>query len=669
MKMPSVEIPASHINGGTGSSHANASEMPPGNESVGDSFVFVSPTQHDSVSPSVSMSTSCGDTASNLISICPGLFLSDEETKLYNKLRDTLKENGKLKRAMAQNNKIVQEQVDRIQAIVHNQVVRIKDLTAKLEKEKLTSNHLSHELSQLKDNYSLETKADEEFELIQNLSKSQKDLQSKMQTIFSYIDDLKGKDPSKQSFESVDVLLNQIKTIQATQEELSHVVTTLSKNQVEKKCAVPVISDLKNRLEHQCSLVVQKDEELAKVKVLLQERKIELRENTDLLSKIRNENQMLKETSVEFKLVTPNCEQEIAKLEDRLREMTLHRNALKEERNALKEEIKSQEEEYKEVCSTFEDIEDENAKLRKKIALLEEFKSKDSDRINELMKANNELSRENEALRVTKDKWSLVGESSNDEIRKKDNEIHQLRQVIVSQHRANAELQTASKQLWMNLQIKTNQCTDEEKKAHQFKEIADKFKTDTTSLQEELQKSKSEYEAMKSEFEAMKFQLETYKSDFLAERQSKERVHSELMNLRDSYTNLDRENKRLSEDLDKSQSRTMADMQRRHPNPTRSSFDSPSYSPFSSTGSDRGHYAGHNGGPYGEHGNLPMQQPMHYPPSTQQFYSRGPTNQPDSLNTNGVEDRNDSVRQCPKCNKALPDLDSLQIHVMDCLDN
>ena len=165
-------------------------------------------------------------------------FRGDEERKIYSKVRDVLKENGKLKRVLAQNSKIAQGQVNRNRVILGNQILRIQDLNAKLEKENFTSNNLKHELKRLKKTY------------------------------FNRRDE---------------------------------------------------VSDLRNRFEHQCSLVAQKDEELATIKASLKEMEIKFTENADLLSRIYKENKMLREASVAFKSGTPNCEQEIAKNEEGLR--------------------------------------------------------------------------------------------------------------------------------------------------------------------------------------------------------------------------------------------------------------------------------------------------------------------------------------------------------------
>ncbi|KAM4569510.1 optineurin [Odontesthes bonariensis] len=113
-------------------------------------------------------------------------------------------------------------------------------------------------------------------------------------------------------------------------------------------------------------------------------------------------------------------------------------------------------------------------------------------------------------------------------------------------------------------------------------------------------------------------QAEVYSSDFYAERQAREKLHEEKERLAAQLEYVKKQNSQLQEELDSLGRSSLTDMQRRH---------------LSAGGSPHGTGA--------------------------------------SLVGRGTDWQNQGKipeHVCPKCNEILPDLDSLQIHIMDCIN-
>uniref|UniRef100_A0A3B5L9D5 Optineurin n=1 Tax=Xiphophorus couchianus TaxID=32473 RepID=A0A3B5L9D5_9TELE len=112
-------------------------------------------------------------------------------------------------------------------------------------------------------------------------------------------------------------------------------------------------------------------------------------------------------------------------------------------------------------------------------------------------------------------------------------------------------------------------------------------------------------------------QAEVYSSDFYAERAAREKLHEEKERLAAQLEFVKKQNTQLQQDMDSLGRRSLNEMQRRH-----GSTVSGSHGPDASL---VGRGADWNQGNIPEHA-------------------------------------------CPKCNEILPDLDSLQIHIMDCIN-
>ncbi|KAJ1164582.1 hypothetical protein NDU88_005018 [Pleurodeles waltl] len=110
----------------------------------------------------------------------------------------------------------------------------------------------------------------------------------------------------------------------------------------------------------------------------------------------------------------------------------------------------------------------------------------------------------------------------------------------------------------------------------------------------------------------LRAQLDIYSSDFHAERAARETIHQEKERLAVQLEYVVKENSKLKEDLDKMGRQSIGELQMRHASVWE---------------------------------------------NTPQLVQRGTDEQPHSI----------PMHACPKCGDILPDLDSLQIHVMDCI--
>ncbi|NP_001421408.1 FIP2-like isoform 1 [Salmo salar] len=129
-------------------------------------------------------------------------------------------------------------------------------------------------------------------------------------------------------------------------------------------------------------------------------------------------------------------------------------------------------------------------------------------------------------------------------------------------------------------------------------------------MKQEIYQKEKELETI-SVFQA---QAEVYSSDFYAERAAREKIHEEKERLFAQLEFVKKQNTQLQDEMDSLGRQSLSDMQRRH---------------MPRGGNMQGARGG-DAGDWQQQGNIPEQV-------------------------------------CPKCNEILPDLDSLQIHIMDCI--
>ncbi|XP_062851217.1 optineurin [Trichomycterus rosablanca] len=138
--------------------------------------------------------------------------------------------------------------------------------------------------------------------------------------------------------------------------------------------------------------------------------------------------------------------------------------------------------------------------------------------------------------------------------------------------------------------------------------------------QEKIDSMKQEIFEKEKELETVsvfKAQAEVYSSDFYAERAAREKIHEKKERLAAQLEYIKKQNIQLQDEMESMGRQSISDMQRRHVSQGANPGDSP-------------HHL--------QAGRVDWQQQENIP-----------------------------EHACPKCNEVLPDLDSLQIHIMDCI--
>ncbi|XP_064198625.1 optineurin isoform X1 [Anguilla rostrata] len=139
-------------------------------------------------------------------------------------------------------------------------------------------------------------------------------------------------------------------------------------------------------------------------------------------------------------------------------------------------------------------------------------------------------------------------------------------------------------------------------------------------MKQEIFKKEQELETI-SVFQA---QAEVYSSDFYAERAAREKIHEEKERLAAQLEFVKKQNSQLQDEMESMGRQSLNEMQRRH---------------------EVARGAGPRGGGQ-QHGRLE---------------GRG------AMSRDWEQQQDIPEHACPKCNEILPDLDTLQIHIMDCI--
>lgn len=158
------------------------------------------------------------------------------------------------------------------------------------------------------------------------------------------------------------------------------------------------------------------------------------------------------------------------------------------------------------------------------------------------------------------------------------------------------------------------------------KEVVDELQERLTAAEEALAVKQNRIDEMKQEIfqkekdletiSVFQAQAEVYSSDFYAERAAREKLHEEKERLAAQLEYVKKQNAHLQEEMDSLGRRSLNELQMRH-------------------GGGNAHGAGAS------------------------LVGRG---------TDWQHQGNIPEHACPKCNEILPDLDSLQIHIMDCIN-
>ncbi|KAM6985651.1 optineurin isoform 2-T2 [Aplochiton taeniatus] len=175
-----------------------------------------------------------------------------------------------------------------------------------------------------------------------------------------------------------------------------------------------------------------------------------------------------------------------------------------------------------------------------------------------------------------------------------------------------------------------NELKEERKKKEVSKEVVDDLQERLTSAEQALATKQHQIDALKQEIfqkekeldtiSVFQAQAEVYSSDFYAERAAREKIHEEKERLATQLEFVKKQNNQLQEEMDSLGRHSLNEMERRH--------------------------VSRGANPHGGAGSLG---------------ARGGDSRDWQQQVNIPE------HACPKCNEILPDLDSLQIHIMDCI--
>ncbi|XP_045167332.2 optineurin-like [Mercenaria mercenaria] len=214
-----------------------------------------------------------------------------------------------------------------------------------------------------------------------------------------------------------------------------------------------------------------------------------------------------------------------------------------------------------------------------------------------------------------------------------------------------------------------------------------------TYRDEQIKELKTENARLKDDIDntipVLRAQADLWKQDFDAERYARERQVAEKESILQEMRNLELKNQQLIDELESYSRKSLAEMQRRHAAPSYQqqlqSHLQPGnqgpplgyYQPTQTPGQQPQQTSPRAGYQYGsniaysppqpvEHasGDDTAQRPQDNVPQPTQL------TQPTSHSSSSShQEEGDNPLTCPKCGIPCPDLDSLQIHVLDCLDN
>lgn len=180
--------------------------------------------------------------------------------------------------------------------------------------------------------------------------------------------------------------------------------------------------------------------------------------------------------------------------------------------------------------------------------------------------------------------------------------------------------------------------------------------------EEKLKKVEEENKKIKEELNnvvpVLKAQAEVWKSDFDAERDSRERLHAEKSQLENELKQLQLRNQQLLDEMENFSKRQFQEMQQRHA----SQGYQHSLQQHLRVGQQN------HGSPY----QPPAYPTQSYPGTTSgggaMYDNRSATMNMGQSHGGSQEGEEPQQFECPKCNQTCPDMDTLQIHVLDCID-
>lgn len=207
---------------------------------------------------------------------------------------------------------------------------------------------------------------------------------------------------------------------------------------------------------------------------------------------------------------------------------------------------------------------------------------------------------------------SMKSESKMEQV-KMEHQISQFATLQTAYSQKHADLENALKAI-EDLKMRESERVPKEvmNDLNEQLNLAEKALAAKQSQIDEMKQTLYKQEEALDTMSLLRAQLDIYSADFHAERAAREKIHEEKERLAVQLEYVVKENSKLKEDLDKMGMQSIGELQMRHPNNWE---------------------------------------------NTPQLVQRGTDEQPHSI----------PMHACPKCGDILPDLDTLQIHVMDCI--
>jgi len=140
-----------------------------------------------------------------------------------------------------------------------------------------------------------------------------------------------------------------------------------------------------------------------------------------------------------------------------------------------------------------------------------------------------------------------------------------------------------------------------------------------------------------------------FQSDFQAEREAREKQASELDRTKEELKNIRKEKERMQEDELRNNNRNLENIKNRH------AQGNPIVSGYIANNPGNRHGNAHQV----KYQNVAGHNPHHIYGGMQGDHLFGSRNAASEV----------ALRPCPKCNKSFPDIETLQIHLMDCIDD
>ncbi|XP_043964491.1 optineurin isoform X2 [Gambusia affinis] len=337
-----------------------------------------------------------------------------------------------------------------------------------------------------------------------------------------------------------------------------------------------------------------------------------------LLQSLRNETQRCEQLQSELQACTAriqDLEEENHKVEKTMKttQTETKEDSAKEEKAASEvENLKSQ------VKKLFRDLQQAQSKLDE----AECMKKNLQDRCREVeqdvatLKAQllekQAVQAENERLKLQLGSLQAQGQLEQKKADEDRNSLAQLKDAYTKLFEDYNELKEEKKRKESHM-VERNLVEDMQQRLTAAEEALAVKQNKIDDMKQEMFQKEKELETI-SVFQA---QAEVYSSDFYAERAAREKLHEEKERLAAQLEFVKKQNTQLQQDMDSLGRRSLNEMQRRH-----GSSVSGSHGPDASV-------VGR--GTEWNQGNIPE-------------------------------------HACPKCNEILPDLDSLQIHIMDCIN-